>query len=41
MAAVVQMAMVGRLPFTALRDGVLAHPTTAEGLNHRFAAPMQ
>ena len=32
-AAVVQTAMLGRLPFTALRDGVLAHPTMAEGLN--------
>ena len=34
--AVVQMAMLGQLPFTALRDGVLAHPTMAEGLG----APM-
>ncbi|MDX2168288.1 MAG: FAD-dependent oxidoreductase [Deltaproteobacteria bacterium] len=40
-AAVVQMAMLGRLPFTALRDGVLAHPTMAEGLNYLFAAPMR
>ena len=34
--AVVQMAMLGRLPFTALRDGILAHPTLAEGLNMLF-----
>ena len=31
--AVVQMAMLGGLPYTALRDGILAHPTMAEGLN--------
>ncbi len=40
-AAVVQVAMLGRLPFTALRDGVLAHPTKAEGLNYLFGAPMR
>jgi pyruvate/2-oxoglutarate dehydrogenase complex dihydrolipoamide dehydrogenase (E3) component len=40
-AAVVQMAMLGRLPFTALRDGILAHPTMAEGLNYLFASPMK
>jgi pyruvate/2-oxoglutarate dehydrogenase complex dihydrolipoamide dehydrogenase (E3) component len=34
--AVVQMAMLGGLPFTALRDGILAHPTMAEGLNMLF-----
>jgi pyruvate/2-oxoglutarate dehydrogenase complex dihydrolipoamide dehydrogenase (E3) component len=39
--AVVQMAMLGGLPFTALRDGVLAHPTMAEGLNYLFAAPLR
>jgi probable pyridine nucleotide-disulfide oxidoreductase len=31
--AVVQMAMLGGMPYTALRDGILAHPTMAEGLN--------
>ena len=36
--AVVQMAMLGGLPFTALRDGILAHPTLAEGLNMLFAS---
>ncbi len=35
--AVVQMAMLGSLPFTALRDGIIAHPTLAEGLNMLFA----
>ncbi len=39
--AVVQMAMVGGLPFTALRDGILAHPTMAEGLNYLFGAGME
>ncbi len=36
--AVVQTAMFGKLPYTALRDGVLAHPTMAEGLNYLFRA---
>ncbi len=35
--AVVQMAMLGGLPYTTLRDGILAHPTLAEGLNMLFA----
>jgi len=30
--AAVQTAMVGRLPYTALRDGIFAHPTMSEGL---------
>jgi pyruvate/2-oxoglutarate dehydrogenase complex dihydrolipoamide dehydrogenase (E3) component len=34
---VVQVAMLGQLPYTALRDGILAHPTVAEGLNMLFA----
>ena len=33
----VQMAMLGRLVFTALRDGIIAHPTLAEGLNMLFS----
>jgi pyruvate/2-oxoglutarate dehydrogenase complex dihydrolipoamide dehydrogenase (E3) component len=36
--AVVHIAMLGKLPFTALRDAVLAHPTMAEGLNSVFGA---
>jgi pyruvate/2-oxoglutarate dehydrogenase complex dihydrolipoamide dehydrogenase (E3) component len=36
--AVVQMAMLGGLPFMALRDDILSHPTLAEGLNMLFAA---
>jgi len=35
--AVVQTAMLGRLPFTTLREAVLAHPTMAEGLIQLFA----
>src|SRR5258707_9648345 len=31
--AVVQTAMLGGLPYTVLRDAILAHPTMAEGLN--------
>jgi pyruvate/2-oxoglutarate dehydrogenase complex dihydrolipoamide dehydrogenase (E3) component len=34
----VQMAMMGGLPYTALRDGVFAHPTLAESLNNLFAS---
>ncbi|MEO8603957.1 MAG: hypothetical protein ABI629_15385 [bacterium] len=40
-AAVVQMTMLGKLPYTALRDGILAHPTMSEGLNYLFSAPMK
>ena len=36
--AVVQTAMLGGLPYTVLRDAILAHPTMAEGLNTLFAA---
>jgi pyruvate/2-oxoglutarate dehydrogenase complex dihydrolipoamide dehydrogenase (E3) component len=35
--AVVQVAMIAGLPYTALRDAVLAHPTLAEGLGALFA----
>jgi pyruvate/2-oxoglutarate dehydrogenase complex dihydrolipoamide dehydrogenase (E3) component len=31
-----QMAMMGDLPFTAIRDGIFAHPTLAESLNNLF-----
>ncbi len=36
--AVVQTAMAGGLPYTALRDAILTHPTTSEGLNALFGA---
>ena len=36
--SVVQTAMLAKLPYTALRDAILAHPTMAEGLTVLFAA---
>ena len=32
MMAAVQTAMLGKLPYTVLRDGIFTHPTVAEGL---------
>jgi pyruvate/2-oxoglutarate dehydrogenase complex dihydrolipoamide dehydrogenase (E3) component len=34
--SMVQIAMMGNLPYTALRDGIFAHPTLAESLNNLF-----
>jgi pyruvate/2-oxoglutarate dehydrogenase complex dihydrolipoamide dehydrogenase (E3) component len=31
-----EIAMMGRLPFTSLRDGIFAHPNLAESLNNLF-----
>lgn len=31
-----EVAMMGKLPYTALRDGIFAHPTLAEALNNLF-----
>jgi len=36
--ATLQTAMIGRLPYTVLRDAVWAHPTIAESLNNLFSA---
>jgi pyruvate/2-oxoglutarate dehydrogenase complex dihydrolipoamide dehydrogenase (E3) component len=36
-AAMIQIAMMGEVPYTALRDGVFAHPTFSESLNTLFA----
>ena len=36
--SVVQVAMLSGLPYTALRDAILAHPTMAEGLNVLFSS---
>ena len=36
--AVVQVAMLAGLPYTALRDAVLTHPTMAEGLAALFSS---
>jgi pyruvate/2-oxoglutarate dehydrogenase complex dihydrolipoamide dehydrogenase (E3) component len=35
--ALFEVAMLGRLPYTVLRDAVFAHPTLAESLNNLFA----
>mgnify|MGYP000392147182 CR=1 FL=1 len=37
-ATIIQVAMMGDLPWTALRDGVFSHPTTGESLNNLFSA---
>ena len=34
--AMLQLAMMGRLPFTTLREGIFAHPTLSESLNNLF-----
>jgi pyruvate/2-oxoglutarate dehydrogenase complex dihydrolipoamide dehydrogenase (E3) component len=34
--SMLELAMLGKLPFTKLRDGVFAHPTLAESLNNLF-----
>ena len=36
--AVLQVAMMGKLPYPVIRDGVFAHPTWAESLNNLFLA---
>jgi len=35
-ATIVQIAMEGKLKYTALRDGIFSHPTLAESLNNVF-----
>jgi hypothetical protein len=34
----VQIAMIGALPYTALRDAILTHPTLMEGLVVLFSS---
>jgi pyruvate/2-oxoglutarate dehydrogenase complex dihydrolipoamide dehydrogenase (E3) component len=34
--SMLQLAMMGKLPFTMLRDAIFAHPTLAESLNNLF-----
>ncbi len=34
--AVLQVAMMGKLPYTAIKEGTFAHPTLAESLNNLF-----
>lgn len=38
MMSVVQTAMLARMPYTAVRDAIFAHPTMAEGLTVLFGA---
>ena len=37
-AGAVQLAMMGNLPYTTLRDGVFSHPTLMEALNTLFSS---
>ncbi len=32
--SMIQIAMMGKLPYTVLKDGIFAHPTLAESLNN-------
>ena len=36
--ALFELAMMGKLPYTALRDGIFSHPTLAEALNNLFGS---
>ena len=36
--AMLEIAMMGRLPYTTLREAVFAHPTLAESLNNLFGS---
>jgi pyruvate/2-oxoglutarate dehydrogenase complex dihydrolipoamide dehydrogenase (E3) component len=36
--AMFEIAMLGHLPYTVLKDGIFAHPTLAESLNNLFMA---
>jgi len=33
---IMQVAMMGKLPYTALKEGTFTHPTLAEGLKTLF-----
>jgi pyruvate/2-oxoglutarate dehydrogenase complex dihydrolipoamide dehydrogenase (E3) component len=36
--SIIEVAMMGKLAYTALRDGTFAHPTLAESLNNLFSS---
>lgn len=36
--SMLQIAMMGQVPYTTLKDGIFAHPTLAESLNNLFMA---
>ena len=38
LASMIQIAMLGELSYTALRDGIFAHPLLAESFNNLFTA---
>lgn len=40
-ATLFQLAMLGKLPYTALRDAISPHPGLAEALNNLFTAGFQ
>jgi hypothetical protein len=35
--SMLEIAMLGKLPYTTLRDAIFAHPTLAESLNNLFS----
>ena len=35
--SMLEIAVIGKVPYTQLRDGVFAHPTLAESFNNLFA----
>jgi len=39
--SMLEIAMMGKLPFTALEEGIFAHPALAEGLNTLFTSMEQ
>ena len=36
--AMFEIAMMGKLPYTVLKEAIFAHPTLAESLNNLFTA---
>jgi hypothetical protein len=36
--SMLQIAMMGKLPYPVLREAIFAHPTLAEALNSQFNA---
>jgi pyruvate/2-oxoglutarate dehydrogenase complex dihydrolipoamide dehydrogenase (E3) component len=39
--SMIEIAMMGHVPYPALRDGIFAHPTLAESLNNLFVASVR
>ena len=36
--SMLEIAIMGKVPYTALRDGIFAHPLLAESLNNLFSS---